>query len=374
MVSDSSQQKIFSSRLELKNFQAYKPGISILEIQRRYGLKNVIKLASNENPNGSSSKAISAYKKATDVFSRYPESRSTDLRSALAEAHKRDIGELIIGAGSDEIIELLAKAFLTPDDEVIVSASAFLQYKIAAHLMGAKVIEVPVKDLKHNLEGMLEAVSSQTKFIFIANPNNPTGTYNNYDEVEFFIKNLPDHVIPVFDEAYFEYAKLASDYPSVVEDFYKKRPMVVLRTFSKVYGLAGLRVGYGIAPEKIIEELDKIRPPFNVSVPAQMAALAAFRDESFVKKSVESNSIEKNRLQAQLEKMGFECVPSVTNFILFRVGPRKGRSLFEKLLEKGVIARSVDEYNLPDYLRVSIGTKKENTIFLEALSEVWKAS
>jgi histidinol-phosphate aminotransferase len=264
----------------------------------------------------------------------------------------------------------LAKTFLTPRDEVVVSASCFVQYKLAAQLMGANVITVPMQGLKLHLAGMAAAVTEKTKFVFIANPNNPTGTYNTVEEVNEFLALLPAHVLPVFDEAYFEYAAVNTNYPTMIEDYYKKRPMVVLRTFSKIYGLAGLRVGYGIAPEACVTEMDKIRPPFNVSVPAQAAALAAMQDLSHVEKSVEMNEKEKKVLAAELEKMGFEAVPSAANFILFRVMPYKGRALFEDLIHKAIITRSVDEYGLPDYLRVTIGDKGQNKEFLKALREV----
>jgi histidinol-phosphate aminotransferase len=210
--------------------------------------------------------------------------------------------------------------------------------------------------------------------IFIANPNNPTGTYNTRDEVEKFLGMIPSRVLPVFDEAYFEYAATKEDYPSMIEDYYKRRPMAVLRTFSKIHGLAGLRVGYGVMPEAVVHELDKIKPPFNVSSPAQAAAIAAFRDLSHVKKSVAHNEKERDYLTAELTKMGFKVVPSCANFILFTGFPMKGRVLFEELLLKALITRAVDEYNLPEYLRVTVGERSENKKFLEALREVVKTS
>jgi histidinol-phosphate aminotransferase len=357
-------------RPELERFEIYKPGLSVQQIRRQLGLKNVIKLASNECALGPSKKAMSAYKKVADELFRYPESRSVDLRAVIAERFRRDIGEVIIGNGSDEIIELLAKAFLAPDDEVIVSAAAFLQYRIAAQLMGARVITVPLRGWKCNLDGMAAAITGRTKLIFLANPNNPTGTYNTVEEVGRFLSNVPERVLPVFDEAYFEFAAVNGDYPSMVLDFFKRRPIVVLRTFSKVYGLAGLRVGYGVAPEWCVTELDKIRPPFNVSVAAQAAALAALDDASHVKKAVDLNTAERARLAAELEKMGLEVVPSAANFLLFKVEPKTGFWVFEEMLRKGIIARSVDEYGLPGHMRVTVGRPSENKKFLEALREV----
>lgn len=361
-----------SARSELAQFEPYKPGLSIQEIRRQYGLKSLVKLASNENPLGPSPKAVSAYKDVAKEIFRYPESRSVDLRRAIAEKYQLEYGEVIIGAGSDEIIELLAKTYLSPHDEIIVSASGFLQYKLAGQLMGAKVITVPMRAMKVDLDAMAKAATDATKMIFIANPNNPTGTYNTRDEVEQFLNVLPSHVLPVFDEAYFEYASVFPDYPSMIQEKYKGRPMVILRTFSKIYGLAGLRVGYGVAPEEMVAEMDKIRPPFNVSVPAQAAALAAMTDDKHVEKSVALNMKEKKFLVDELSAMGFETVPSAANFILFRVYPLKGRVLFEEMLRQSMIVRSVDEYGLPDYLRVSIGDHDQNKLFLKALREVAK--
>jgi histidinol-phosphate aminotransferase len=363
-----------SARPELAGFQAYKPGMSLDQIKRQYGLKSVIKLASNENTLGPSRKALKAYKKVAKSLFRYPESRSVDLRARLAERFNLDLGEVIVGAGSDEIIELLAKTFLSPSDHVVVSASAFMQYRLAAQLMGASVTAVPLKNMKHDLMGMAAATTNRTKMVFIANPNNPTGTYNTRSEVESFLAALSPRVLPVFDEAYFEYASVNEDYPSMLDHFERNRPMVVLRTFSKIYGLAGLRVGFGVAPEACVAEMDKIRPPFNVSIPAQAAALAAMSDAAHVKRSVALNEKEKAFLVAEIEKYGFTPVPTAANFILFKVAPLKGRRVFEDLLGDGVIARSVDEYGLPDYLRVTIGSRTENKIFLAALARVTAAT
>jgi len=371
-MNNTSFKAPLSSRPELARFDVYKPGLSVQQIRRQLGLRNVIKLASNECAIGPSKKGVSAFKKVADELYRYPESRSVELRGAIAERFRRDLGEVIVGSGSDEIIELLAKAYLSPGDETIVSASAFLQYRIATQLMGGRPVTVPIRNWKCDLDAMAAAVTPRTKLVFIANPNNPTGTYNTTAEVERFLSNLPERVLPVFDEAYFEYAASNEDYPSMVFEFFKRRPIVVLRTFSKVYGLAGLRVGYGIAPDWVVTELDKIRPPFNVSIPAQAAALAAFNDAAHVRKAVELNTGEREKMAVELTKIGFDVVPSATNFILFNVAPKTGFWVFEELLRKGIIARAVEEYGLPGFLRVSIGRPSENKQFLEALREVVK--
>ncbi len=364
----------FSPRSELERFESYLPGLAIEQIKRQYGLKNVIKMASNENPLGPSKKGVSAYEDAAERIFRYPETRSVDLRQLIAQKHRLDISQVIIGNGSDDIIELLAKTFLTNEDEIVVSAAAFMQYRSAAHLMGARVVTVPMKAMTHDLKAMAGAVTKRTKFVFIANPNNPTGTYNTHAEVDEFIAILPLHVVPVFDEAYFEYAQTSPDYPSISREYFKKRPLVVLRTFSKIFGLAGLRVGYGLAPDSMIVPMDKIRLPFNVSVPAQAAAAAAIFDEDHIRKSVELNETGKKFLEQELTSLNFKVIPSAGNFLLFNAQPWTGRFIFEQLIQKGIITRCVDEYGLQKYLRVTIGKMDENKTFLKALREVIKSS
>lgn len=361
---------MLSPRPELEQYQEYRPGLSIEEIERRYGFKEVVKLASNENFLGSSPAALAAYKKAAQKIYRYPESQSIDLRRTISDRYKIGIENVIVGNGSDEIIELLAKAFLSRGDQVLLSETTFTEYKISANLMGAEVKTVPMKTMKYDLQGMLDNIDSNTKIIFIANPNNPTGTYCTKSEIKNFLANLPEHVLPVIDEAYNEYARTQGDYPSVMRDFFPGRPVVVLRTFSKAYGLAGLRVGYGVGPEDIIKLLDKIRPPFNVSVPSQSAAIAALGDEAFIRKSVKENEKGRIFLAQELEKMGLDVIPSVANFILFGIAPLRGRSIFERLLQKGIIIRALDEYGLPCHLRVTVGSMSENKKFLKVLKEV----
>ena len=366
----TKQDSVLTPRPELDRFEPYQPGLSIEQIRRQYGLKAVIKLASNENPLGPSRKGAAAYKRAAKNLHRYPESRSVDLRRAVAEALQLDLAEIVVGAGSDDIIEMLAKAYLSPATEIVVSAASFIQYRNAGNLMGARVVTVPMRDMKHDLQAMAAACTERTRFAFVANPNNPTGTYNSRNEVSAFLSALPENVVPVFDEAYFEYASTRTDYPSAVREFFRRRPMVVLRTFSKIYGLAGLRVGYGAAHESIVRDLDKIRLPFNVTAPAQAAAQAALYDAAHVRRSVEHNERERAVLMRELEKLGFPAVHSAANFLLFHVAPLKGRDLFGRLIQKGVIARHVDEYGLPEYLRVTVGPAAENRKFISALREV----
>ena len=370
----SFKQRTPAPRTELARFEAYRPGLSIQQIRRQYGLKRVIKLASNENSLGPSRKALAAYRRAARDLFRYPESRSTDLRGLIAAKFKVDLSEVIIGAGSDEVIELLAKTYLGHDDHVVVSTPCFMQYRLAAQLMGAAITEVPLTGMRYDMEKILAAVTGRTKLIFFAQPNNPTGTYATRLEIETFLRRLPERVLPIFDEAYFEYAAANEDYPNMIEDYFHDRPMVVLRTFSKVHGLAALRVGFGVAPESVITEMDKIRPPFNVSIPAQAAAAASLLNERHMRRSVALVTRERERVIEGLTALKFTVVPSVTNFLLFETSPWKGRALFEALLQRGVIIRSVDEYGLPNHARVTVGTASENRIFLQALREVTSQS
>ncbi|MEW6039949.1 MAG: histidinol-phosphate transaminase, partial [Elusimicrobiota bacterium] len=365
-------------RKEIAKVQPYIPGKPIETLKRELKIRGeIIKLASNENSLGPSPKAVVAIKKAArDVF-RYPEGSSFLLREAVAKRFSVSPREVIFGSGTDELIEQLGKTFLNPEDEIVVSEHAFVRYQAAGDLMGAKVVSVPMIDYRHDLTMMAEAATLKTKMVFIANPNNPTGTYNDTMELSGFLKRLMDKFgretaksvstlpIIVIDEAYYEYALSSQGYPKSI-NFYSgkdgclKYPnLVILRTFSKVYGLAGLRVGYGIANEKIIQFLDRVRPPFNVSCVAQAAALAALKDEMHIKKSIRTVEEGKKFLYWELRKMGLKFIPSAANFIMIDVSPFKGQTIFEMLLRRGVIVRSVDEYNLPSCIRVTVGTQRE---------------
>jgi len=357
-------------RPALANFEPYMPGRSMDQIKKEFGLTKVIKLASNENPLGPSPKAAAAVKNAAAKSYLYPDGFGTELRKGLANHLGVKPSQVMMGAGSDELIEILAKAYLNPGDEIVVSAHAFIRYQMAGELMDAKVVTVPMKDLRHDLEAMSAAVTAKTKLIFIANPNNPTGTYNNHDEVEEFLITLPARVLPVFDEAYFEYAKPVKDYPDSLAFFKAGRSLVTLRTFSKIYGLAGLRVGYGVAAENIVETIERVRPPFNVSSPAQAAALASLADKNQVKRSVRLVATEMPKLVKALKELRVECVPSVGNFLLVNVAPQRGRDVFQAMLKKGVIVRSVDEYGFASHIRVTVGRPEENRMFLKAFKEV----
>lgn len=369
-------------RPEVKDFQPYLPGKPIDEVRRELGLKKIVKLASNENALGTSLKAIETFRKNCDTLYLYPEGPGTLLRRAIAKKLNIKENEVILGAGSDEIIELLGKTFFRKEDEIIVSEHAFVRYKMAADLMGIKTIEVPMKNFTHDLESMAGQINHKTKAIFIANPNNPTGTYcNQKATAQFFsfIKSKFQKILSmnkpliVFDEAYYEFSKnLVPDYPDTLSYFHQEYPIIILRTFSKVYGLAGLRVGYGIAKKEIIDALDRVRPPFNVSTPAQMTAIAALQDETHVRKSIKIVKEQMSYLVLELNKLGIQCLPSAANFLLMDVHPFRGRELFNRLLRKGVIVRAMDEYQFPYHVRVTVGLPHENQFFIKKLKEVYR--
>ena len=357
-------------RRPLRDVFPYLPGKSIASVQRELGLKSVIKLASNENPLGPAPRAMAAYRKAERLNALYPEGTSPELRAALARHHKVPPECVIAGSGSDELIRLLCEAFLEPDDEVVVSQHGFIRFKQQAAMMGARVIEVPMTDWTHDLTLMAKAASSRTKLLFIANPNNPTGTWNTEEELEALLAAVPESVLVVLDEAYWHYAHAIPGYPRSLPELASRHPnLVVLRTFSKAYGLAGLRLGYGVGDPELVGWLDRIRMPFNVSLPAQHACLAALKDEPFVARAVALNEKQRAEVARALGELGFGVGDSATNFVFAR-SPVPGRELFKALLRKGVIIRPLDEYWLPGHVRVSIGTAAQNRALLKALEQV----
>ncbi len=363
-------------RKEILNFQPYIPGKPIEELRRELKIKGeIIKLASNENPVGPSSEVIRVIKNSAKNVHIYPDGSCFNLRKLLAKKHEVNQQEIIIGSGTDELIELIGKTFFNPDDEIIVSEHAFIRYKMAAELMGSKVISVPMKNFKHDLNKMAKSVTSKTKAIFIANPNNPTGTYNTKQEVEDFLNLLITYrssLITIFDEAYYEYARVERDYPETINFYRKYKNIIILRTFSKIHCLAGLRIGYAIANPEIIDYLDRVRPPFNVNSIAQIAAEITLKDTKNIKESLKIVEEGKKYLYSELKKIGVKFIPSATNFILIDVSPYKGYDVFQSLLKLGIIVRAMDEYEFPNHIRVTIGKPYENKKFIEGLRKVIK--
>ncbi len=355
----------------LDDIEPYKPGKPIEEVKRELGLEKVIKLASNENPLGPPPGVLEAIKNASKEINRYPDGGCFYLKQALSRKLSVPEENFVFGCGSDEIIVLTLHAFVSPGDEVVVADPTFQIYHIASKVKGAELKIVPSKNFKYDLEGMLDAVSERTKVVFIANPDNPTGTYVNSGELDSFLSKLPKGVVVFIDEAYYEYAR-GGDYPETI-GLHKRDDInvIIARTFSKAYALAGLRIGYGIARGDIAAVLNKVREPFNVNSIAQAAAIAALDNEDFVKKSVDLVKEEKQKLYEELRSLGVEYVPSKTNFVLVNA-KRDSIEVFEYLLSKGIIVREMSPWGLKGFIRVNMGTKKENEAFLKAFSEAMK--
>jgi len=350
----------------LDRFEAGKP---IAEVERELGLRDVIKLASNENPLGPSPRAVEAARAALASVNRYPDPQATELRRALSAHLDVPVEQILAGNGSVEIIDLVARALLGPGDNAVISEHAFVRFRqiVAAHNHGARL--VPMRDWTHDLSAMAAAIDARTRLVFVANPNNPTGTWNRRAELEALVAALPPGCLLVLDEAYFEYAHDA-DYPDGVDLVRRGAPLVVTRTFSKVYGLGGLRAGYAVAAPEVWDAVLVIREAFGTNSVAQAGAAAALQDVEHVRRSVELNRLEKPRLAGALRERGFTVLPSLTNFVTFDTG-RSGREVFGKLLARGVIVRPLDPYQMASFLRVSVGTPAENDAFLAALDTVF---
>lgn len=347
---------------------AYQPGKPIEETARELGLDphDIVKLASNENPLGPSPKAVEAITRAASGVHIYPDGAAYRLRTALAEFCGVEFNQTVVGTGSSEVIELICHALLNPQTEMVAAKHSFSMYPIMSKLFGAKFVEVPNKaDWTHDLNGFLEAITERTRVVFITNPTNPLGTVVTQQEIDEFMARVPEHVLVCFDEAYREFSEHPPDTLKYVKE---GRNVVVLRTFSKAYGLAGLRVGYGIAPEAVCSMLHKARAPFNLHVLAQEAALAALEDQEHVRRTVGNNTQGMRFYEQAFREMGLEWIPSQGNFILVKVG--QGKKVFQDMLAKGVILRAQDGYGLPEWIRISIGTPEENARCIEVLKEV----
>lgn len=346
---------------------AYEPGKPIEETARELGLDpdQIVKLASNENPLGPSPIAKEAMRQAIDEAQLYPDGGAWKLRHALADRHRVDMENVILGNGSNEIIELLCHSFLKPGASLIAAEHAFVVYKLMATLFGADYIEVPDPDFVHDLDAMADAVTDDTRLVFVANPNNPTGTLVGQEELDRFVDRLPDHVVAVFDEAYHEFL---TDPPDTVKYVREGRNVCVMRTFSKAQGLAALRIGFGLAPKEIASVLHRARQPFNANAVAQAGALAALHDDDHVARTVANNSLGLQFYQEAFAKRNLRYVPSVANFVLVEVGD--GDEVFKKMLQQGVIVRAMRGYKLPGWVRISVGTPEENARCLEVLDQI----
>jgi histidinol-phosphate aminotransferase len=355
------------SKATIGNLPVYKPGKPMEEVKKELGLKEVIKLASNENPHGASSKVREAIEREFSQMAVYPDGGSMNLRSAVSDHLGIEQDQIIFGNGSDEIINMISRAFLEKGDRTIMAFPTFPQYRHNAEVEGAEIVEVPLVDGKHDLTAMLAEVNDNTKIVWVCNPNNPTGTISTKDEFIPFLKAIPPHVLVVSDEAYFEYID-DPDYPDTISLLKDYPNLLILRTFSKIYGLASLRIGYGVAHPNIIHLVNQVREPFNNNRLAQAAALAALADQGFVQSCREANRQGLEYIQSHLEQLGLSYYPAYGNFIAFSVG-RSAAEVFQQLLQKGFITRTDPGWELPTYLRVTVGTEEQNKKLVQALAE-----
>ncbi|OBZ18546.1 histidinol-phosphate transaminase [Bacillus sp. FJAT-27264] len=363
------EESKIKARKTLNKISPYSPGKPIWELEQEMGLTGIIKLASNENPLGPSPKALEAAGYALPTIHRYPDAGTTRLRQALAATLKLSPEQFIISNGGDELITLIAETFLEPEDEVIVCSPSFSEYEFGAHLMGASVVKVQLDgNFLINVHAIAEAVTNRTKLLCLCSPNNPTGTYIPREELHQLLDLLPQHVVVLLDAAYCQYAE-ADDYTDGVEFVRAGYPVIVLQTFSKIYGLAGLRVGYGIASGSMIQLLSKVKEPFNVNALAQAAAVAALGDSDHVRLSLEVNSKGKQQLYQAFNHMGLDYIQSMSNFVWLHIGPDAQR-VYDNLLQRGIIVRFGGIWQLPDYLRISVGTRRENAALIKELADI----
>ncbi|MEW8026350.1 MAG: histidinol-phosphate transaminase [Candidatus Thiodiazotropha sp.] len=354
----------------IEDLKPYLPGKPIAELERELGISHSIKLASNENPLGVSEKVIEAICQYAPELSRYPDGGGYRLRQRLAEKHAVDPACITLGNGSNDVLDMVARVFLSPHVESLFSEYAFAVYPISSQAVGARLAVAPAKDYGHDLDRMLQMITPRTRVIWIANPNNPTGTRLTETELYSFLLQLPDHLIVVIDEAYFEYVQ-ARNFPDATAWLERFPHLIVTRTFSKAYGLASLRIGYGLSSAAIADLLNRVRQPFNVNALAQSAALAALDDQDFIRRSIALNNKGMQQYQQGFETLGLDYIPSVANFIAVDVG-EDAQKVDRALLREGCITRPIANYGLPNHLRISVGLEEENDRLLTTLKKVLK--
>ena len=351
----------------------YQPGKSVEELERELGISNIIKLASNENPLGPGAKVKQAIS-STSELSRYPDGNAHDLKKALAKQHGVNTDQITIGNGSNEILELITRATTESQHEVIFSEHAFAVYPLVTQAVGAKAVVVPAKNWGHDLSALQAAINENTRLMFVANPNNPTGTWLDTQALRTLLESCPEHMLVVVDEAYFEYVD-EDDYPDCIQWVSEFPNLLVTRTFSKAFGLAGLRIGYGISHRDIADLMNRVRQPFNVNSLALSAAEAALGDNEHLQESISLNQAGMKQLTTAFDDMNLQYIPSVGNFICVDVEStaQTGIEIYNKLLHQGVIVRPVENYGMPNHLRVTVGLKQENEKFIKALESILTA-
>ena len=347
----------------------YEPGKPIEEVQRELGLDRVVKLASNEGPFPPFPAALEAIDRSARELNRYPDGGAWALRAALAERHGVRFEEILFGAGADGLIDCISQAFLADGDEIVCGWPSFPSYVIDAVKLGARPVQVPLRDDRYDLGAMLDAVDERTKIVYVCHPNNPTGTTNTSDELERYFERVPEHVLTVLDQAYFEYID-DPDYPDGIELFRRGARVAVLRTFSKIFGLAGLRVGWGVASDGVVAAVGKVRRAFDVNATAQVAAIASIGDDAEIERRRLANAEQRVVVEEILRRHGFRCAsPAVANFVYAETGD-DARRVFDALLREGVIVRPLHGFGAPTAIRVTVGTAEENAMLDEALARV----
>ena len=353
----------------IKKLKSYKPGKPIEEVQRELGLKNIIKLASNENPLGPSPKALEAIKSSMINSHRYPDASGYELRKKLSEMYHVKMDNVVLGSGSEGIMSTIMRTFLLRDDELISAENSFIGFRVLANASGNKIHWVPMTQHRYDLESMANKITDYTKIVYIANPDNPMGTYITKKEFDDFYSYVPERVLIILDEAYFEFAKEVEDYPDSMT--YRYDNVITLRSFSKAYGLGGIRIGYGFAHDELINNLLKVKVPFEPSSLAQAAGFAALDDSDFLSKTIELNEKGMKYIKKELELLEVKYIPSATNFITTSwESENRATFLTESLLKKGIIVRQLTAFGWPDHIRISIGLERENEKFIKSLKEI----
>lgn len=352
----------------IRELQPYQAGKPIEELERELGISNIVKLASNENPLGISPRVKQALNDRMAQLARYPDANGFYLKDAISRKFGVDASQITLGNGSNDVLELMARTYVSADHEVIFAQHAFVVYPLVTKAIGATPVAVPAKNYGHDLDAMAAAITDKTRMIFIANPNNPTGTFLQSSEIKSFLSKVPEHVFVVLDEAYYEYVPEAERAPSL--EWIEQYPnLIVTRTFSKAYGLAGIRAGFAVSHPSVADYMNRIRQPFNMNELALTAAMAALEDDAFLQQSVEVNAEGMKQLVNFCKKHGLNYIPSHGNFLTIETGPESA-AIYEKLLHEGVIVRPVAGYELPNHLRVSIGLEAENQAFCDAMEKI----
>jgi len=352
----------------IQNAKLYPPGIPLEEVKRKLGIDDIVKLNSNENSLGPSPEAVKAIYEAAAKVNLYPDNSAFYLRQKLSVKHDVLPGQIILGNGSNELVQFILMTFLLPGEEVITCSPTFLLYGIMGRVMGGNVKEVALNDFCFDLEAVLSEITANTKLVFISNPNNPTGTIVSADNFKNFMAKIPDDVIVVMDEAYFEYVT-DKDCPDSIGYVRDNKNVIVLRTFSKAYGLAGLRVGYAFAPERLVDQMEKVREPFNANSLAQKAAVAALDDEEHIRKTTANNRTGLSYFYEQLRNLDLDFIPTQANFVAVKLGADAGR-ICDRLMKSGVLVRNMESFNMAEYIRVSIGLPDENERFIKELKKI----